>query len=53
MKGRTTFVIAHRLNTIRMADQILVLKDGRLIENGTHEELLKEKGFYYELQNKM
>lgn len=53
MKGRTTFVIAHRLNTIRKADQILVLKDGRLIENGTHDELLKEKGFYYELQNKM
>jgi ATP-binding cassette subfamily B protein len=53
MKGRTTFVIAHRLNTIRKADQILVLKDGRLIENGAHEELLKEKGFYYELQNKM
>ncbi|MGM0875971.1 MAG: ABC transporter ATP-binding protein [Bacillota bacterium] len=53
MKGRTTFVIAHRLNTIRNADQILVLNDGRIIESGTHDVLLKEKGFYYELQHRL
>ncbi|OAB34325.1 multidrug ABC transporter ATP-binding protein [Paenibacillus macquariensis subsp. defensor] len=55
MKGRTSFVIAHRLNTIRKADQILVLKDGHLLEQGTHEELLVEHGFYnslYEAQLK-
>jgi ATP-binding cassette, subfamily B, multidrug efflux pump len=49
MKGRTSFVIAHRLNTIRNADQILVLHDGRIVEKGTHHSLLKAKGFYYEL----
>ncbi|MUG46398.1 ABC transporter ATP-binding protein [Paenibacillus woosongensis] len=49
MKGRTSFVIAHRLNTIRQADKILVLKDGRLIEQGSHEELLRQEGFYSEL----
>lgn len=49
MKGRTCFVIAHRLNTIQQADRILVLKEGRMIELGTHEELLNRKGFYYEL----
>lgn len=53
MKGRTTFVIAHRLNTIQKADQILVLKDGLIIESGKHYELLKEKGFYYELQYRL
>lgn len=46
MEGRTSFVIAHRLNTIRKADQILVLKDGRLIERGSHAELLAAGGFY-------
>lgn len=46
MKGRTSFVIAHRLNTIRQADRILVLKDGRLIEQGSHDELLEQQGFY-------
>lgn len=49
MQGRTSFVIAHRLNTIRRADRILVLKDGRLIEQGSHEELLAAGGFYSEL----
>jgi ATP-binding cassette subfamily B protein len=49
MEGRTSFVIAHRLSTIRNADQILVINDGELIERGTHESLLDEKGFYYNL----
>lgn len=49
MKGRTSFVIAHRLNTIQKADQILVLENGRLIERGSHESLLIEQGFYYSL----
>ncbi|AUS25268.1 ABC transporter ATP-binding protein [Paenibacillus polymyxa] len=49
MQGRTSFVIAHRLNTIRQADRILVLKDGRLEEQGSHEELLAHKGFYSNL----
>ena len=49
MEGRTTFVIAHRLSTIRNADKILVLKDGDIIEQGNHDELLEKKGFYSEL----
>lgn len=49
MQGRTSFVIAHRLQTIRNANKILVIKDGKLIEQGPHNELLKEKGFYYDL----
>ena len=49
MKGRTSFVIAHRLSTIRNADQVLVINHGEIIERGTHEELLKKKGFYYNL----
>lgn len=51
MKGRTSFVIAHRLSTIRDADMILVMKDGDIIEQGTHEELLAQKGFYENLYN--
>ncbi|MBR2566155.1 MAG: ABC transporter ATP-binding protein [Paenibacillus sp.] len=51
MQGRTSFVIAHRLNTIRQADRILVLKDGQLLEQGSHEELLKQGGFYRDLYN--
>lgn len=52
MKGRTSFVIAHRLSTIRQADVILVVKDGRIIEQGTHGELLAKKGAYYSLYTK-
>lgn len=51
MKGRTSFIIAHRLSTIRDADLILVMKDGDIIEQGSHEELLKSKGFYADLYN--
>ena len=51
MEGRTSFVIAHRLSTIRDADLILVMKDGDIIEQGSHEELLAENGFYAELYN--
>lgn len=51
MKGRTSFVIAHRLSTIRSADLILVINDGNIIEQGTHEELIKQGGFYENLYN--
>ena len=51
MKGRTSFIVAHRLSTIVEADIILVMKDGNIIEQGGHEELLDKKGFYYELYN--
>ena len=51
MEGRTSFVIAHRLSTIRDADLILVMKDGDIIEQGTHEELIREDGFYADLYN--
>ena len=51
MEGRTSFIVAHRLSTIREADVILVMKDGNIIEQGSHEELLKMGGFYTELYN--
>lgn len=51
MKGRTSFIVAHRLSTIREADVILVMKDGHIIEQGNHETLLEKKGFYAELYN--
>ena len=51
MKGRTSFIVAHRLSTIQNADRILVMKDGTIIEQGNHEELLAQKGFYYNLYN--
>ena len=49
MKGRTSFVIAHRLSTVRNADCIMVMEQGRIIERGTHEQLLEQKGRYYQL----
>ncbi|WP_302626280.1 ABC transporter ATP-binding protein [uncultured Eubacterium sp.] len=51
MEGRTTFIVAHRLSTIKEADTILVMKAGKIIEQGNHEELLRKKGFYYQLYN--
>ncbi len=49
MKGRTSFIVAHRLSTVRNADRILVMKDGKIIESGRHEELLEQNGFYKQL----
>ena len=51
MKGRTSFVIAHRLSTIRNADMILVMRDGDIVEQGNHEELIARNGFYAQLYN--
>ncbi|MBQ9531712.1 MAG: ABC transporter ATP-binding protein [Eubacterium sp.] len=51
MQGRTTFIVAHRLATIKEADVILVMNDGKIIEQGNHKELLEKQGFYYELYN--
>ena len=49
MEGRTSFIVAHRLSTVRSADKILVVRDGNVEEIGTHDELMAQKGFYYEL----
>ena len=51
MENRTSFIIAHRLSTIKDADLILVMKDGDIVEQGNHEELLKKNGFYANLYN--
>ena len=51
MEGRTSFIVAHRLSTIREADLILVMDSGKIVEQGTHEELLQRKGAYYDLYN--
>ena len=51
MKGRTSFIVAHRLSTIKNADIILVMKDGNIIEQGNHESLLAQNGFYANLSN--
>ncbi len=51
MQGRTSFIVAHRLSTIRECDVILVMKDGNIIEQGNHEELIAKKGFYHQLYN--
>ena len=51
MKGRTSFIVAHRLSTITNADIILVMNKGNVIEQGTHKELMEKKGFYYNLYN--
>jgi ATP-binding cassette subfamily B protein len=51
MKNRTSFIIAHRLSTIRDADLILVMRDGDIVEQGNHEDLLAQGGFYAELYN--
>lgn len=52
MEGKTSFVIAHRLSTIRTADQIIALDNGRIVETGTHDELMSKRGFYYDLYSK-
>ena len=51
MRGRTSFIIAHRLSTIRNADLILCMKDGDIVEQGTHDALMAKNGFYAELYN--
>ena len=52
LTGRTSFIIAHRLSTIRKADLILVVRDGKIIEQGSHRDLLRQKGYYYDLYTK-
>ena len=49
MEGRTSFIVAHRLSTIQNADVILVMRDGQIVEQGTHQDLLAQRGFYYDL----
>ena len=51
MEGRTSFIVAHRLSTIREADVILVMRDGHIVEQGTHDQLLAQDGFYAKLYN--
>ena len=51
MQGRTSFIVAHRLSTIKEADVILVMRDGHIVEQGNHEELLRRGGFYATLYN--
>ena len=51
MKGRTSFIVAHRLSTIREADAILVMRDGHIVERGTHDSLMRKNGFYAKLYN--
>ncbi|MCA9207289.1 MAG: multidrug ABC transporter permease, partial [Planctomycetales bacterium] len=49
LKGRTSFIIAHRLSTVRRADRILVLQRGRIVESGSHDELMRTRGYYHRL----
>ena len=51
MQGRTSFVVAHRLSTIRTADVILAMRDGQIVEVGSHDELMRKNGFYAQLYN--
>ena len=51
MEGRTSFIVAHRLSTIQEADTILVMRDGKIVEQGKHQELLEKQGFYAEIYN--
>jgi ATP-binding cassette, subfamily B, multidrug efflux pump len=52
MRGRTTFVVAHRLSTVRNADVVLVIDQGQIVERGRHQELMAQRGFYYHLYEK-
>lgn len=49
MEGRTTFIIAHRISSVKDADEIIVLDDGQIVERGTHEQLVKQRGKYFEI----